>query len=677
LAAGYLLGTRLGTPPADAGEDDPPAGPVVAGDHRHPLDPLTAEEIAGAVKVAREQGPFADGVFIPFVVVNEPAKKDVAAWKPGDEVRRQAFLVAFDRPANKTYEAVVDLTTGKLVGQPRHVPGAQPAALINEWEGAGLILKNDPAFNKALEARGLTRDDVQLDAWALGHPQDRAAGRYMRIVCYQRWARQDGRRVETKNPYGRPIEGLTAVVDLTNQKVVELKDRDPKHPVPTDSADYFDPKYIGKARDALKPLEVRQPRGANFEVRGQEVRWQNWRFRVSLHPREGLVLHTVAYQDGDRLRSILHRASVSEMVVPYGDPDGDAWSWRNAFDVGEYGLGQLVTTQRPGHEVPSHATLLPAVLVDDFGKPEPRKDVVALYEQDGGLLWMHYEWMSRETTTRRARQLVVQSVFTVGNYDYVFKWVFGQDGALEAQAELTGVGLMKGVTAVKCPACEQPPYTQGKVRSTREDRYGKLVGPGLTATNHQHFFCYRLDFDVDGEANSVEEMNVVPETEKPNPDGNGFLVETTLLRTEKEARRNLDVGSHRSWKVFNPSSVTSLGHRAGYKLEPGVNSVPFARPEAKVRQRAGLLDHHLWVTRHKDRELYAAGDYPNQSTGNVGLPKWSDGDDVADKDVVLWYVMGVTHVARPEEWPVMPVTRAGFRLVPDGFFTHNPALDVP
>ena len=50
---------------------------------------------------------------------------------------------------------------------------------------------------------------------------------------------------------------------------------------------------------------------------------------------------------------------------------------------------------------------------------------------------------------------------------------------------------------------------------------------------------------------------------------------------------------------------------------------------------------------------------------------------IVDTDVVLWYTFGVTHVPRPEDWPVMPVEYAGFTLAALGFFDRNPALDVP
>ena len=54
-----------------------------------------------------------------------------------------------------------------------------------------------------------------------------------------------------------------------------------------------------------------------------------------MHPREGVVLYRVGYEDDGKLRSILYRASLSEMVVPYGDP-APSWFFRGVFDEGEY-----------------------------------------------------------------------------------------------------------------------------------------------------------------------------------------------------------------------------------------------------------------------------------------------------------------------------------------------------
>jgi primary-amine oxidase len=87
---------------------------------------------------------------------------------------------------------------------------------------------------------------------------------------------------------------------------------------------------------------------------------------------------------------------------------------------------------------------------------------------------------------------------------------------------------------------------------------------------------------------------------------------------------------------------------------------------------------HLWATRYAPRERYPAGDYPNQHPGGAGLPEWTQADrSLESADLVLWYTFGSHHIARVEDWPVMPVARIGFSLMPDGFFDRNPGLDVP
>lgn len=88
--------------------------------------------------------------------------------------------------------------------------------------------------------------------------------------------------------------------------------------------------------------------------------------------------------------------------------------------------------------------------------------------------------------------------------------------------------------------------------------------------------------------------------------------------------------------------------------------------------------NHLWVTPYDPSERYPAGEFPNQHVGGDGLPARTAADrDIKDRDIVVWYVMGHHHIIRPEDWPVMPVARLGFALKPVGFFTRNPALDVP
>jgi primary-amine oxidase len=148
------------------------------------------------------------------------------------------------------------------------------------------------------------------------------------------------------------------------------------------------------------------------------------------------------------------------------------------------------------------------------------------------------------------------------------------------------------------------------------------------------------------------------------------------LRRESEAQRLVDMASSRRWKVINEGHRNALGEAVGYLLIPGENSTPYMAPASWVRKRAGFVNAHLWVTPFDPAEMNAAGAYVNQSQGGGGLTQWTSGNrSIENTDVVLWYTLGVTHIPRPEEWPVMPVHRAGFQLVPSGFFTRNPTLE--
>jgi primary-amine oxidase len=206
-----------------------------------------------------------------------------------------------------------------------------------------------------------------------------------------------------------------------------------------------------------------------------------------------------------------------------------------------------------------------------------------------------------------------------------------------------------------------------------------MVAPQLAAPYHQHLFNVRLDVDVDGIANTVYEVDAVTEPAGPdNPYANTFAVEATRLETEQQAQRMVDPARSRSWKIVNPESRNRLGEPVGYKLIPASTPTLLASPESSVGRRAAFATRNLWVTPNRPDERRAAGDYPNQHGGGDGLPRWTAADrPIADTDVVLWHTFGLTHIPRPEDWPVMPVESTGFVLVPVGFFDRNPALDVP
>jgi primary-amine oxidase len=625
----------------------------------HPLDPLTADEISKAVQIIKSAPAIPKDARFSTVQLNEPPKSEVTTFKAGSMFRREAFAVVYDRKQNKTYEAVADLQASKIISW-KEIPGVQPLVFVEEYEMVPGIVKADSRWQAAMRKRGISDfDKVQIDSWAAGQVDEKYTGRLLRALSYLK----DGQ----VNFYGRPIEGVVALVNMNTLKVVDVTDTDVV-PIPPPSQE-FDEKSIGVQRQKVKPLNITQPDGASYTMNGNEISWQKWKFRYTMHPREGLVLHTVGYEEDDKVRPILYRAALSEMVVPYGDPETN-WRWRSAFDVGEYSVGRLASPLEPNLDAPSNAQLIDVTFADDNGKPYTHERAVAIYERDAGILWKHFDSYSLQNETRRARELVMFFVATIGNYDYAVNYIFKQDGSLEVDLALTGIMLPKGVKEKKLGQDEM----SGKMLMP-----GHLVSENVVAPHHQHFFNFRLDFDVDGPNNSVTEMNTFAlPSGKYNPYLNGFVMRETQLRREKDAGRKMDMQAARTWSVVNPSKKNSLGQNTSYILIPGANSLPYIGSEASVRKRAQFINNHFWATKYSATEMSAAGSYPNQSRGGDGIPQFIiNNESLANTDVVVWYTLGVTHIPRPEEWPIMPVTHVGFKMIPGAFFDRNPAMDVP
>jgi len=618
---------------------------------RHPLDPLNPEEIRFAVATLRESKKLPESYRFVTVTLNEPAKSLVLHPGGAGNIAREARMIMLDRASGTGYEAVVDLTSRSVARYEALPKGVQPPIMMDEFGECEVAARKSPAFRDALKKRGIEDLSlVMIDAWSAGHygnePEEDRGKRLVRALS---WVRSTA----TDNGYAHPIEGVVTVIDLNRKEVVRVEDLG-LVPVPP-KAGNWGRDAVPKHRSDLKPLEVSQQDGPSFWVRGHEVRWQKWALRVGFNPREGLVLNTVSY-DG---RQVLYRGSIAEMIVPYADPKESAYR-KNVFDLGEYGVGMLANTLALGCDCLGTIRYFDGHLADNQGRVVTIKNAICVHEEDFGMLWKHTDWRTGQSEVRRSRRLAVSMIANVGNYDYGFYWYFYQDGTIQMEVKLTGILNTQALKPGESP------------------RFGTEVSPRLNAPYHQHFFNARLDLDIDGEANTAQEVNTHGAPSGPeNPHDNSFVTEVTPMTKELAGQRNTDPLSARFWRVVNPARRNELGGPVGYRLCPGENILPHARQSALLK-RAGFLTKNLWVTPYRLDERFPAGEYPNQNPEDTGLAKWTKADrDIADTDLVLWYTFGLTHIPRVEDWPVMPVVSIGFSLRPDGFFNSNPALDLP
>ena len=625
----------------------------------HPLDRLGAEEISANREILDRAGLVGPTTRFPLVMLVEPAKAEVLARREGEALDRQVRTTLMDRKTGDVNEVLVSLSREEVLST-RAVDvtvEGQPPIMAEEFELVEEVLWAHEGWCEAMAKRGLS-DPKLTRASALSAGVFEIPGEEgRRLVRCHSFLQLD----DTDNVWAHPIDGLVAYVDLITGEVVELID-DGIFELPTARADYEPPSK--PQRDTLKPIEITQPQGPSFEVDGNVVRWQNWEFRVGFNQVEGLTLHQIGFQDCERLRPIIYRASVPEMVVPYGDPSPVRF-WQNYFDAGEYSMGKSTNSLRLGCDCLGEIHYFDAAIGDDDGEPRTIRNAICMHEEDFGLLWKHTDEYSGKTSTRRQRRLVVSFIITVGNYDYGFYWYFYLDGTIELECKATGI-----VYTSSYPRGEEngEPYP-----------WASEIAPGLAAPFHQHLFSVRLDMMLDGVANTVEEVEAVRVPVGPgNRYGNAFTRRSTPITRESEGMRMADGTVGRSWHVVNRDSRNRMGQPVAYALYPEALPTLLADPSSSIAKRAAFTTSHLQVTAHDDEQIFPSGQYVNQNPGSTGIDSWMKADrDLDGQDVVVWHTFGLTHFPRPEDWPIMPVDRAGFVMKPFGFFDENPALDVP
>jgi primary-amine oxidase len=644
----------------------------------HPLDPLTAGEIRQVAAILRRDRGIGESWRFASIELREPVK-DVLAGLEADALAaqaagltapepgpgsgrgsgpgREALAVCWDRADGQAYRAVVSLA-GDAVTAWEHLPGQQPNMTVDEWHECDEMLRAHPALIEALARRGITDMSVVLtDMWAYGAALVPERYRGLRLGWADVWYRgsQDG------SPYAHHVTGLHPVIDLNRMTLLELEDSG-EAGQPDVRGEYL-PKLIGTPLREVKPLQVSQPEGVGFSLQGRLLSWQDWQLRLGFNHREGLVLHQVGFRDAGRLRPVAHRLSFAEMVVPYRDASPDHYR-RTAFDIGEWGLGFMTTSLELGCDCLGEITYLDAVVHDSRGEPRTITNAICIHEEDAGVLWKHVDERAG-AEVRRARRLVVSFHVTVANYEYLVYWRFYQDGNIECEVRATGI-LVTSHAGVGSGG-------SGSGGS------GTLVDQGTYAPFHQHFIVARMDLDVDGSANTVYAVDSVPARAGGNdPYGLGLAVTSTALRTEAEGKQDYDWSTQRAWKIVNDNMRNGLGTPTGYKLVPGGTFPPLLDPSSPAFRRAEVIGHTLWVTPYQPDERWPCGDFPNLSERDAGLPVWTAANrPIENTDVVLWYVFGLHHIPRPEDWPVMPCDIVSFWLKPFGFFDRNPALDVP
>ncbi|WFD43807.1 primary-amine oxidase [Malassezia psittaci] len=651
--------------------------PTASAEHAqqpHPLDPSTASELTEAVKIIQERFPnqqlffHAGGLAEPPKVV---LRKFLRAERAGQKVTpppRCIDLMFYIAKTPRLFEATVNVTE-KKVEKVDELPRSKMAPLNPEECNTicDLIYKSEE-LKKEAERLNVPLDHIVAEPWDLARDADGEIDRKAQVFMF---LRDPNNNDLDSNPYAHPLDFL-AIVDLNGEqdKIASMprlplgvradgKD-EPKDGFKLGSA--AEPEYAhhlqkSKPRTSLKPLRVVQPEGPSFHLDGNLIHWEKWRFRIGFNWREGLVLYDITF-DG---REVFHRISLSEMVVPYGDPRAPLHR-KSAFDLGNLGAGFCANNLGLGCDCLGVIKYFDADLLGFDGKPYKSENVVCMHEIDAGIQWKHTNWRTGNASVVRRRQLQLQTIITVANYEYCFYYNFDQSGEIAFDVLATGILSTTPVDPDNKEPCE----------------FGTRVGYGVLGPYHQHIFNLRIDPCIDGDGNSLQVVDSVPmPLDENNPHGIGYKTESRIVK--QSGTEESDIAKGRAFKIINPNKInpTSL-QPVGYKLSTINSQKILAHPSSWHARRSQFGEHPIWVTKYRDGELFASGTYTNQSEGDDGLKYWVERkDNVENDDIVVWHSFSFTHNPRPEDFPVMPAEVARVMLKPNSFFEYNPTLDVP
>lgn len=413
-------------------------------------------------------------------------------------------------------------------------------------------------------------------------------------------------------------------------------------------------------RTGIKPLHVVQPEGASFTVIEQGtsnvISWQKWTMRVGFNQREGMVLYDVRYDD----RQLFYRIALSDMNIPYADPRSP-YHRKAAFDLGDVGAGVMANNLKLGCDCLGSIHYLSATLSDDQGGCLDMPNVVCIHEQDAGIGWKHTNYRTGRAAVVRQRELVLQTILTVANYEYILAFNFNQAAEMHYEVRATGILSTQAIDE----GLDVP--------------FGTVVHPGVLAAHHQHIFSLRVDPMIEGQNNRLvyTEAHAMPRDPVFNPHGTGYVAKETVIK--KSGGYDQDWNANRTFKIQNSSVRNPVNKMpVGYKISAPPFQPMLADKDSFHHKRAEFADHNIYATSYRDDELFAGGKYTNQSRGGSGVRAWAErNDDIEDKDLVVFVQFGMNHIPRIEDFPVMPCEVMKVMFKPVNFFTKNPALDVP
>ncbi|NXU52576.1 AOC3 oxidase, partial [Turnix velox] len=410
----------------------------------------------------------------------------------------------------------------------------------------------------------------------------------------------------------------------------------------------------------LGPLQY-EPQGPRYSVRNNRVTFQGWSIVFGMNLNTGPRLFDIRFR-GER---IVYELSLQEALALYGSNCPGGMSARY-FD-GSFGIGRFAYELVRGLDCPYTATYIHRHYLAESDTPKTNQNSLCVFEHDAGLpLRRHFsDSQSLYYGGLRKNVLVIRTISTLLNYDYIWDFMFHSNGAIEVRVHATG-------------------YISTSFLHAQGTDYGNRVGPHTLGTMHIHHIHYKVDLDVDGKLNSLEKQDMEYELVK-DPWSRQHTIERPQLRRERlkkeeEAAFPLNTPLPR-YLSFTSTKTNKWGHPRSYRLQIISFAGKHLPTSSSMERSISWGRYQLAVTQRKEEEPTSTSVY-NQNdpwTPTVAFADFINNETIINEDLVAWISVGFLHVPHAEDVPntVTVGNGVGFFLRPYNYFDQDPSVESP
>ncbi|XP_058045123.1 primary amine oxidase, lung isozyme-like [Ahaetulla prasina] len=408
------------------------------------------------------------------------------------------------------------------------------------------------------------------------------------------------------------------------------------------------------------PLQY-EPREPRYRIQNNQVTFLNWKFTFGIDASRGPRIFDVRF-NGER---IIYELSLQEASAIYGSNSPTSTLIRY-MNVG-FGLRSHIFPLTQGVDCPYLSSYLDWHFFYDSSLPVSRKKSICIFEQNAELpIRRHYESIQSPFYGGLSdSNLVFRTISSVGNYDYIWDFIFHQNGAIGVRVHVSG-------------------YIQTSFYFGDAEDFANRVQErvlGIILTHNIHF---KVDLDIGGVENTLVGNDMAFETTQapwsPEQEIHRMKMVRKVLDTENKAAFRLHDNVPR-YIYFASNCTNKWGHEQGYRIQMVSFSGDHLPESDPMEPGLSWGRYKLAVTKRKENEPFSTTPYNQVDPWKppVVFADFINNESIVNEDLVAWINTGFLHIPHSEDIPNTATLGnvVGFFLRPYNYFDDDPSMCSP